>query len=99
MKREFYYDYKDRKYYPTTLTLCYHTKNPVVYNAGTEWERQNSDFLLYMLSCEVGKEDTMVEYVKRINENHETQFENLPIEWEKYDIDYLYVSQQEPFED
>ena len=82
MKREYYYDITTREMYPMPLTLCYHKKN-------------GGDFLLFALACEVGKENDIITEIETINATHTNNYHGLIIPWEKYDIEYVYVTQQE----
>lgn len=83
MKREYYYDIETCEMCPMPLTLCYHKKD-------------NTDFLLFVLACEIGKENDIITEIEMINTTHANNYHGLIIPWEKYDIEYVYVIQQEP---
>ena len=75
-------------------TINYKTRKPVVYNAGTEWEKSNDTFLAYYTFKTI--EEAQKE-VDELNSTHPTHLPNRqPIDWEK--IEYFFVDEQEMFD-
>ena len=75
-----------------SLTLCYKTKNPVIYNEGTQWESKHSTFLF----CYLGntKRETAESICNRLNTEKPSKLWNGHIiDWDE--IDYFYLNEQE----
>ena len=77
----------------TYTVICYHQKNPTIYNEGTEWEKKEYEFLLRYSN------KTVEEAQKEVDELNATkpEFDSTghKLDWEK--IEYLFVSEQERF--
>lgn len=74
-------------------TICYQTKEPVVYNKGTKWEKQENQFLhSYYRTQEEAQE-----YVDHLNATHpEKAWNGEKIDWNE--IDYFFVGEQPLFD-
>lgn len=74
-------------------TICYKTKNPIVYNAGTPYEKTESFFLSYFSYAPRAEVEAEAE---RLNTEKPKQLWNgQKIDWDK--IDYFYADAQEMF--
>ena len=75
--------------------ICYKTKVPTIYNAGTKYQSQCDTFLAYYTYKAVAEAAAECE---ELNTNKPDQLWNgAPIDWTK--IDYFYPDEQEPMED
>ena len=83
------------------LTICYKTKEPVVYNKGTKYEKSNDTFLLHYYSTEGTKEEQRAKAIakaEKYNREHTTgdRLMDRTIEWDN--IEKFFVSEQEMFD-
>lgn len=71
--------------------LCYKTKNPVVYNKGTKWEKQDDEFLAMYVSYNDIKAQAIA---NDLNKNKPAMLPNgRPIDWNE--IDYFFINKQD----
>lgn len=75
--------------------VCYKTKEPVIYNEGTRYEKRYDTFLAYYSYEQPSAAERAVE---KLNTEHPAKLWNgEPIDWNF--IDYFYVDEQEPMMD
>lgn len=71
--------------------LCYKTKNPVIYNKGTKWEKQDDEFLAMYVSYNDTEAQTIVE---KLNKDKPTILPNgRPIDWNN--VEYFFINKQD----
>ena len=75
----------------TQTVICFKTRQPVIYNAGTKCEKRCDTFLAYYTY------KTPIEAQKEVDELNRTKpvkdWRGLPIDWDS--IDHFFVNQQE----
>ena len=75
-----------------TNTICYKTKVPTVYNAGTPRETSNDTYLAFY--CYGRTKEELTEYVTKINnEKPDVVMPYGKVDWNK--IDHFFVDEQE----
>lgn len=70
--------------------LCYKTRAPIYYNNGAQC---CDTFLLWYLHGKTIEQAQVL--CDELNKNRPAFYRNLPIEWEKNNIEYLFVKEQE----
>lgn len=74
--------------------VCYKTKEPVIYNKGTQWETTCDTFPSFYMGRFSPLEEA-IKMCKELNENKPLKLWNgKDIDWNK--IDFFYVDEQEP---
>lgn len=74
------------------LAICYKTKNPVVYNKGTKWEKTCDKFLARYFENDMEKAQMEI---NRLNTEKPDRVckAGMMIDWEK--VDYFFINEQE----
>ena len=73
--------------------ITYTTKNPVIYNEGTQWEKKKDTFLFCYTPL---NDDEIVKVVDELNATKSTNYKGHPIDWEE--IAYLGINKQPVFD-
>ena len=71
--------------------VCYKTKQPIIYNKGTQYEVKEDRFLSYYTHKTA--EEAKAECDKLNTEHPETLWNGKPIDWTE--VDFFFVSEQE----
>lgn len=70
--------------------LCYKTHTPIYYNNGAQC--CDTFLLWYLHGYTIEQAQALCD---ELNKNHPAFYHNLPIDWEKNNIEYLFVKEQE----
>lgn len=73
--------------------ITYTTKNPVIYNEGTQWEKKEDTFLFCYTPL---NDDEIVKVVDELNATKPTNYKGHHIDWEE--IAYLGINKQPVFD-
>lgn len=73
--------------------VCYHQKTPTIYNKGSKWERQYSDFLFVQARKDNGTE--MVKMLNSLIAQGETEYSKGGERLDLTNIEYFYLEESE----